>query len=290
MSTPTSSTTDHDERPDTDSSDAPDSPASPDASDASDASDPSAPADPDLPATAAGDGEVPDGPDAPAGERYGPNWLVVALLAVIGLALAAGGFAMGTLVGDDGEDAASFRPGENSVDVGFARDMTTHHNQAVEMAGIVRDRSTDPDVRLLAFDIETGQLSQVGTMQGWLQLWGRGPNGTDAPMAWMGGVPGHDHGGGEDAGPGAPMPGMATSREMDQLRAARGKDLDVQFLRLMIRHHLGGVPMARYTEENAQEPVVRNLAEKIVVAQSNEVVTMEKMLRERGGTPLPPPS
>jgi len=37
-----------------------------------------------------------------------------------------------------------------SAEAGFARDMQVHHDQGVELAMIVRDRTDDPDVRLLA--------------------------------------------------------------------------------------------------------------------------------------------
>lgn len=39
-------------------------------------------------------------------------------------------------------------PSDTSVDVGFARDMSIHHQQAVEMSFIVRDRTSDEAVRL----------------------------------------------------------------------------------------------------------------------------------------------
>lgn len=213
-----------------------------------------------------------------------PRWLVVTLVAVIAVALVAASFALGTVTG--GGDAASDVPvpADSSIDVGFARDMITHHDQAIEMAGVTRDNSTDPAVRLLAFDIETGQLAQVGQMQGWLQVWGKNPNNPDDPMSWM---PASAH---MSHGTGGLMPGMATPAEMDKLRKAHGKDLDVLFLQLMIRHHQGGIPMAQYAADHAAQPVVRDLAEKMVKAQSAEVVSMERMLRERGATPLPPPS
>ncbi|MGV9241012.1 DUF305 domain-containing protein, partial [Streptomyces nigra] len=44
-------------------------------------------------------------------------------------------------------------PGADSADAGFARDMSVHHQQAVEMAYVVRDRTDDEDVRRLAYDI-----------------------------------------------------------------------------------------------------------------------------------------
>lgn len=64
-------------------------------------------------------------------------------------------------------------PAETSVDVGFARDMSIHHQQAVEMSFIVRDRTSDEDVRRLAYDIINTQANQRGMMLGWLEMWGR---------------------------------------------------------------------------------------------------------------------
>ena len=47
--------------------------------------------------------------------------------------------------------------------------------------------------------------------------------------------------------------------------------------------------MAQYAAEHAEFGYVHNLAAKIVQAQSNEIITMEQMLRERGAAPLPAP-
>ena len=85
------------------------------------------------------------------------------------------------------------------------------------------------------------------------------------------------------------MPGMATTAELAKLKSLSGKDLDVFFLQLMIRHHQGGIPMAQYAAEHAGKDYVRTAAKKMADAQSLEVVNMEKTLRDLGGTPLPPP-
>jgi uncharacterized protein (DUF305 family) len=167
-------------------------------------------------------------------------------------------------------------PEPNSVDVGFARDMATHHGQAVQMAQIMRDNGSDPAMRTLAFDIETGQLDQIGQMRGWLAAWDLTPQNTGPQMAWMG----------HAVGEGQLMPGMATTAELARLRGLTGKPLEVYFLQLMIRHHQGGLEMAQYGAAHAAEPYVKDMAEKIVVAQQNEVVTMEQLLRERGAQPL----
>ena len=152
----------------------------------------------------------------------------------VGLLLVGGGLAVVLGIGRD--DAAT--PG--AVDVGFSRDMAAHHLQGVEMANLATDHSEDPAVRGLAFDIATTQTNQVGRMQGWLALWGYSPTGGDA-MAWMG----HDMAG-MHMSAGTLMPGMATEEELANLRSLQGTAFDVEFLRLMIRHHQGGLEMAQY--------------------------------------------
>jgi uncharacterized protein (DUF305 family) len=186
----------------------------------------------------------------------------------------------------------SSSPDAASVDVGFAQDMRVHHLQAITMAGIERDKTTDPDLHTLAFDIESTQLAQVGTMSGWLTVWGQ-PELSDPGkgyMAWMAAAS-HFHNGGAatQSGGVTAMPGMATPEELTKLKSLSGKDLDIFFLQLMLRHHQGGLAMAQYAAEHAGVGYVRNLASKIVSAQQAEVTLMTNMLSARKATPLPAP-
>lgn len=220
--------------------------------------------------------ETATAPRPPAGLRYA----LVAVMAVAALIVAG---TLGWVIrGDGAASSAVPMPGVSSVDAGFARDMATHHVQAVTMAGYERDTSTDPQLTVLAFDIETSQNFQLGEMQGWLDDWGLSRNSTD-PMAWMG----RDH---MAMGANGLMPGMATPTQLNRLESLHGKALDVLFLQLMIHHHQGGVPMARYALAHAKEPYVRDLAQSMVSAQSAEIIRMEQKLRGLGGQPLPPPA
>jgi uncharacterized protein (DUF305 family) len=208
--------------------------------------------------------------------------LRTALLAVIGvgLLLLGGGLAVAFGIGADSAPTA------DSVDVGFSRDMSAHHLQAVEMANLAQQRSTDGAVRDLAFDIAETQQNQAGRMQGWLSLWGYSLSGGEQ-MAWMG----SDAHAGHDMTVSADglMPGMATDDELAQLRSATGKDFDVLFLQLMTRHHQGGAEMAEYAQTHAGEWAVRRLASSIIESQTAETNLMVSMLAERGAEPLPAP-
>lgn len=217
-----------------------------------------------------------------AEEPDGGRSLRIALIAVIAVAALALGCAAGYLVGHRGEAT----PGISSVDAGFAWDMSVHHQQAVTMAGYTRDHTTDGVIRTLAYDIETSQFNQVGQMQGWLDSWGLPPQTPNTPMSWMSGMTGMNM---ELSSDGL-MPGMATQAQVTKLETLTGKPLDVLFLQLMLRHHQGGLPMAQWAASHAQEAYVRNAAQKMVTGQSAEILLMEQLLRERGASPLPPPS
>ena len=73
---------------------------------------------------------------------------------------------------------------------------------------------------------------------------------SDEAMAWMG-MP----------VPLEQMPGLLTDEQMDQVRAARGAELDALFLDLMAEHHRGGLHMAAEAAETASDDDVRRLAE-----------------------------
>ena len=170
----------------------------------------------------------------------------------------------------------SSAPSDFGADAGFARDMQTHHAQAVEMAFLVRDRSQDEEVRTVAFDIITSQQQQAGQMYGWLVQWGLDQTGSRPPMAWVSGEHAAAH-----AGPDGSMPGMATPAQLAELKAATGVEAERIFLRLMIAHHTGGVAMAQAAEADARTPEVRRLAGAIVAAQTSEIALLEQMLAAR---------
>ena len=178
-------------------------------------------------------------------------------------------------------------PSTTSAEAGFARDMQTHHGQAVEMSLIVRDLTDDEDVRLLAYDIATSQSQQAGQMAGWLNVWNVPQTSPEAEMTWMSRPPlkGVSHEGMSEMGtgetahdPGSAMPGMATAEQLASLKAATGVEAERQYLTLMIAHHQGGVEMADAVLVRTNERVVRSLAASIVKAQTSEIGYMQDLL------------
>ena len=166
---------------------------------------------------------------------------------------------------------------DERVDVGFAQDMKVHHAQAVAMSAPVHERSQDAEVVGLALDILTTQQAQIGMMGGWLEQWGQTQAASGPTMAWMG-----------DAHSG-PMPGMAGADELAALRTLPAGELEEQFLRMMIRHHAGAVPMASYAATEGRNPALVRLAGTMVGGQQAEMDLMQDLLVARGHAPEPVP-
>ncbi|MCS6910364.1 MAG: DUF305 domain-containing protein [Anaerolineales bacterium] len=170
-------------------------------------------------------------------------------------------------------------PAEGDPAVTFARDMSAHHKQAVEMALIIRDRTEDAELRQLLIDMILTQQGQIGQMQGWLQAWGLPAAGLQPPMT---GQMVHN---GQMMTMTPEMMGMQPQVKVNELRTLELAQAEIQFLRMMIDHHRGGVLMAESVLAQTQRPEVRRLAESIITAQTGEIRYMQELLRRRGVTP-----
>lgn len=192
--------------------------------------------------------------------------------AILSVALLALGVLAGSLI------SRPSAPGEDSAEVGFARDMSEHHAQAVEMGMIAYQKASLPEVRTLGGDIALTQQAQFGMMQTWLKEWGYGPTSTGKAMAWM---PAD-----QQTLNGNLMPGMATREEVNKLRNATGQDVDILFCQYMLRHHLGGIHMVNGVLEVATDPQVTALAGTMKKNQVGEVSVLEQLLKKLGAQPL----
>ena len=217
--------------------------------------------------------------------------LVIAAVLTVAVVLVVG-VAIGRL-----SSPAPVVPGTDSVEAGFSRDMQVHHEQAVEMSMLVRDRTDDPEVRTMAYDIATAQAQQAGQMFAWLQVWGVPQAPSEPTMTWMtrptldGDFAGHEHGTtGEPSGgastalahvPGDPMPGLAGADDLRLLGQLDGVEAERLWLELMIAHHRGGVEMAEAVEARTRDREVLALAAGMITTQDSEIAAMEDMLAER---------
>ncbi|GGM41208.1 hypothetical protein GCM10012275_10270 [Longimycelium tulufanense] len=148
----------------------------------------------------------------------------------------------------------------NEADAAFTQQMIPHHEQAVEMAKLVPDRSNNPELLDLAKRVEQAQQPEIEKMTAWLRDWG-----AEAPTA----AGGHgDHG----------MAGMMSDSQMTELWKATGTEFDRMWLRMMIEHHKGALEMARTDRERGTNAQAKELAKNIIDGQQAEIDEMNAML------------
>ncbi len=157
--------------------------------------------------------------------------------------------------------------GYTTSDVTFMQAMIVHHQQALDMAVLVKERTNTKELVDIAGRIEASQADEIAFMKGWLAE--RGEPATDPKMAGHGA---HMH---------HMMAGMASPEAMTALAAAKGVDFDRQFLTLMIAHHEGAVDMVeKLLDEDgtAADPVLYRFVGDIDSEQTGEIERMDKLL------------
>jgi uncharacterized protein (DUF305 family) len=191
--------------------------------------------------------------------------LPVTATAVLALAAGCGGEDMGGTDHGSGSGAQTTAAASgssatfNDADVTFAQNMIVHHQQAVEMADLAATRAANGELKTLAAQIKAAQQPEIDKMTGWLAAWG-------APTEPAGGHGGHS------------MPGMMSTGDMDNLKAASGAAFDKQFAQMMVDHHNGAIEMARDVQKNGSNPDVKKLAADIEKTQQAEVTTLQKFV------------
>ncbi len=217
------------------------------------------------------------------GVRWG-LWGVLSLALCLGLAACGGGgqepdggakepkaSASSVIVpGKPGEPAKTLSPQEaesakkeddrpNTADFRYVAMMTTHHAQAIEMSRLAPARASSAGVKALAERIADTQGPEIDAMKGWQAQYD--PKGTRTP---------EQHG---------TMPGMATEAQLARLKAARGKDFDRLFLRLMTTHHEGAIDMAGEVLGGGNNLRVEEMANDVVAQQSSEIHRMRALAK-----------
>ncbi|GMM96641.1 DUF305 domain-containing protein [Microbacterium luteum] len=149
-----------------------------------------------------------------------------------------------------------------SADVMFAMMMIPHHEQAVAMSDVLLSKEDiDVRVRELAEGVKAAQQPEIELMESWLDEWGMDEFG--------------------DMGRMTPGPGMMMSEmDMSVLEDASGTDAERVFLEGMIVHHEGAIQMSEALLEAGSNPDARDLAEEIIVDQTDEIALMRDLLTD----------
>ena len=151
-------------------------------------------------------------------------------------------------------------------DITFMQDMIPHHNQAVQMAELVGDRTNRQELVDVAGRIDVSQVDEIEFMQQWLRQ--RGVQAPD-PTAHDAMHTSHK------------MAGMASPEQMADLAQVEGTAFDRMFLELMITHHEGAVKMVEELLEqpgSAYDPVLFEFTDDVTNDQNAEIERMNALL------------
>jgi uncharacterized protein (DUF305 family) len=145
-----------------------------------------------------------------------------------------------------------------SADVGFATDMSAHHQQAVEMSQMLLDKSDiDPRVVTLAQGIKAAQGPEIEQMTSWLSAWGQKA----------------------DSMSGMDMSGtLMSDSDMNALKTSTGLAASKLFLTQMTVHHTSALVMAKTEIDSGKNADAVTLAKKIVSTQTAEITQMGDIL------------
>jgi uncharacterized protein (DUF305 family) len=161
---------------------------------------------------------------------------------------------------------------EDSVDVGFMRDMISHHEQAIQLGLLGVANTQDPAVQHFSQEAIVAQQWEIGYMTALLEDWGYDTGSTDRDaMVWMGMPSSIDS-----------MPGMATPEQMAAFRDMSGSEADAAFLQLMTAHHRGGLHMAEEAAERANDERVRAIAARMAKNQQREIEEYQRQADQLG--------
>ena len=142
--------------------------------------------------------------------------------------------------------------------------MIPHHQQAIELAAMVPDRSKNPQLVALASQISGAQRPEIDTRKAFLVQWGEPQDSS-----------GHDgHGARRTT---AIWPEWSTTPPWPKLQTLQGTS-STPVAELDDRPPPRAIEMAKAEQHNGQNVDAKTLAQQIITAQQGEIDQMQKML------------
>lgn len=171
--------------------------------------------------------------------------VLLAVVAIVALGVVAAGCGS-----DDNKSASGSSGSGNSADVAFINSMTEHHQSAIDMAKIAKERSKRSEILGLADDIISAQQREIGTMKQ-----------VRASLGDLG-----------KSTKGMDMAGMNMKMDMSMLEDA--KPFDREFIDMMTTHHTTAIAMAKQQLADGKNPTLRQMAKDIISSQGREIAQM----------------
>ncbi len=137
-------------------------------------------------------------------------------------------------------------------EINFMQDMIDHHFMAVQVAQLCQQKAIHEELLELCHNIETTQSQEIQLMQSWLQSW--------YSISYQ------------------PKMSNGDMKQMDKLASLSAEEFEIEFMQMMIKHHLGAIREASKCVEQAYHEELRDLCENIIVTQAAEIDQMRTWL------------
>ena len=156
-----------------------------------------------------------------------------------------------------------------NADVKFLQGMIVHHEQAILMSEMADIRTNNETILDLAKRIDASQKDEINFMESWLKDRNEFQNISNSS---------HQN---HKMHTTMNMEGMATPKQLDDLRDAKSTDFDRLFLQLMINHHDGALEMVEELKKypgNAYDPILNEFVSDLINDQGVEIERMNVLL------------
>ena len=156
-----------------------------------------------------------------------------------------------------------------NADVKFLQGMIVHHEQAILMSEMADIRTNNETILDLAKRIDASQKDEINFMESWLKDRNEFQNISNSS---------HQN---HKMHASMNMEGMATPKQLDDLRNTKSTDFDRLFLQLMINHHDGALQMVEELKKypgNAYDPILNEFVSDLINDQGVEIERMNVLL------------
>jgi uncharacterized protein (DUF305 family) len=137
-------------------------------------------------------------------------------------------------------------------EIDFMQDMIDHHAMAVQMANMCVQKAIHEELRALCQNIITTQSQEISEMQTWLSAW--------YGISY------------------SPQMKPGDMRMMERLASLSGAEFEIEFMEMMIKHHLKAIREASKCVERVYHEELREMCENIITSQAAEIEQMRTWL------------
>ncbi|HTH52240.1 MAG TPA: DUF305 domain-containing protein [Pyrinomonadaceae bacterium] len=149
---------------------------------------------------------------------------------------------------------------QQPYDLQFIDTMIVHHEGAIKMSQMVIGKTQRPELKAFAQKIIDDQTAEIAQLKQWRDAWYAGkPSAINMDMPGM-------------MNEGMKMMSGEHMKKMDEMKPAH---LDRHFLDMMSSHHEGAIDMAKQALTKAEHREIKDLANRIITAQSAEIKQMD---------------